>query len=201
MRNQYQRLFKFLSSSWRWQLTWENRKGKSRRVRFQMEEVLVVQEDEMLEILLTLVQSVPIYFSGSQSWKHDYFGCIRLRLLTQPFLGDPWWEKQTRNKFNTLAMVSKIQNMLKVMVFSCQLLYDRVCTRQNLFRRRAIDDPSAPFFMYRTHVWFNIARWLGQVVVFMRGLFGFSKYFQGLGVGVVIMLELALVWKTFYGLY
>ncbi|MCI60666.1 cytochrome P450, partial [Trifolium medium] len=71
------------------------------------------------------------------------------------------------------------------MVFSLQLLQDRIPTRVNLFRRGVLPDPGGTICVFcgvygecsahlfvtcaiLSYVWYSIARWLGWEVVMPR---------------------------------
>jgi hypothetical protein len=109
-----------------------------------------------------------------------------------------------------VAKVWKSWAPSKVIVFSWQLLLDRIPTQSNLVRRGVplpvgrvgcafCDSPSESsvhLFLSCTHffpVWYQVSRWLGWEFVMPQGLARQFQVFTGLGVGKRVRLGLLLV--------
>jgi len=101
----------------------------------------------------------------------------------------------------------------KVIVFSWQLLLDRILTRSNLVRRGvplphrdlgcvSCSEPSESavhlFIVCSVvlSVWYQVSRWLGWEFVIPIGLSQLFQAFTGLGRGKRVRLGLLLVWHA-----
>jgi len=101
----------------------------------------------------------------------------------------------------------------KVIVFSWQLLLDRIPSRSNLLRRGvplsvrgvrcvfchvSLESATHMFLSCPSFfpVWYQVARWLGWVFVMPMGIAQHFQAFTGLGWGKRVRLGLLLVWHV-----
>ncbi|GAU11500.1 hypothetical protein TSUD_344900 [Trifolium subterraneum] len=112
-----------------------------------------------------------------------------------------------------LAKVWKSWVPSKVIVFSWQLLQDRIPSRQNLFRRNVITDPHNILCILcgmsiesvdhlflicdlSSSAWYSIFRWLGIQAVLPRGVIWFFDFFLDIGVGRRGHIGWLLIWHA-----
>ncbi|KAK2418539.1 hypothetical protein QL285_040727 [Trifolium repens] len=115
-----------------------------------------------------------------------------------------------RNDIVNLARAWDSWAMTKMIVFSWQLLQDRVQTRQNLHRRRVMVGTSTSCVLCGeveesvdhlfvscdriSSVWYRVSRWLGFKYVSPNGNMQVFESFFGLNVGRRVQLCMILVW-------
>jgi hypothetical protein len=112
-----------------------------------------------------------------------------------------------------LAKLWKSWAPSKVIVFSWQLLQNRIPSRQNLLRRRVITDINNTFCVLcgnsvelvdhlfltcgvSSTVWYSIFRWLGFQCVLPGGVIGMFEFLLGMGTGRRAHLRWLLIWHA-----
>ncbi|GAU18667.1 hypothetical protein TSUD_125000 [Trifolium subterraneum] len=169
-----------------------------------------VWEIELLQSLLSIVVNPPLLgATNSWSWRHDSSEIFSVKsaylMLTSGVVHN--------GVDSLLARVWKSWAPSKVIVFSWQLLLDRVPTRQNLLRRRVIRDPSGALCAFCgasveaidhlfitcgsiSLVWYSIFRWLGFHFVSPMSIRGVFQGFLALGLGRKSRLGWLLIWHA-----
>jgi hypothetical protein len=185
-----------LDEEWHWDFRWRRE--------------LSVWEFDQFQVLLAAVANHPLVgATDSWSWRHDPTGTFSVKsaylLLTADLV------------FNGLdALLAKVWKSWapsKVIVFSWQLLQDRVPTRQNLLKRRVIRDPGDALYafcgssiesvdhlfvtcVFVSPVWYSILRWLDFQFVSPVSIISVFQGFIGSGRGRKNRLGWLLIWHA-----
>ncbi|GAU16879.1 hypothetical protein TSUD_368280 [Trifolium subterraneum] len=163
---------------------------------FRWRRELSVAEFELLRNLLQVVsQSSLLRMEDSWVWTMDPTGSYSGKSAYLAITG----VEATHEPNSLLARVWKSWAPSKVLVFSWQLLQDRVPTKQNLLRRRifmeafqslcalcgdVVESVDHLFITYDCIFifWYNLARWLGFELVSPNSISSLFEGFLGLGV-------------------
>ncbi|GAU25672.1 hypothetical protein TSUD_265990 [Trifolium subterraneum] len=167
---------------WLWEFRWKS-------------ELSMAEFDLLQDLLHVVTQSPLLGMEDSWVWTLDPTGSY---LVKSAYLAITSVEAAPAQN-SLLTRVWKSWAPSKVIVFSWQLLQDRVSTRQNLLRRRVFREASlslcalcGDFVESVDHLitcdciskfWYNIARWLGFELVSLNSISSLFEWFLGLGVG------------------
>ncbi|GAU23386.1 hypothetical protein TSUD_334340 [Trifolium subterraneum] len=186
---------------WEWEFRWKTS--------------LDLLDQDLLSDLIESLRQVNLSSTEDQwCWRHEIGGSFSVKSaylvledkarLQRPLPGID---------FLNLARVWDSWATSKVIVFSWQLLQDRIPTRQNLRRRQvlvgatdsscvvcgAVEESVDHIFVSCdriSSVWYRVSRWLGVEYVSPSSIMQVFESFFGLGVGCRVRLGFILVWHA-----
>jgi hypothetical protein len=186
---------------WEWEFRWKTS--------------LDLLDQDLLSDLIESLRQVNLSSTEDQwCWRHEIGGSFSVKSaylvledkarLQRPLPGID---------FLNLARVWDSWATSKVIVFSWQLLQDRIPTRQNLRRRQvlvgatdsscvfcgAVEESVDHIFVSCdriSSVWYRVSRWLGVEYVSPNSIMQVFESFFGLGVGCRVRLGFILVWHA-----
>ncbi|GAU36466.1 hypothetical protein TSUD_166320 [Trifolium subterraneum] len=210
LKNRFQRLFQvseqclnligdmisWVQGEWNWDFRWKR-------------ELSLEEFDLAHDLMQVVTQSPTLGVEDSWVWKYDPSGRFSVRSAYLTLTGS----EVVSDPNPLLSRVWKSWAPSKVIVFSWQLLQDRVATRQNLLRRRVIRDISDSFcalcgvsvesvdHLFTScdsifPVWYKLVRWLGFQFVSPNSIIGLFEGFLGFSVNRKFRLGWMLIWHA-----